>query len=1257
MSPKSISDGLVNAAKFLGENDRLVSEIALLEEADKIYPNVGPRRGLLWAAIRHCDVQKALTMCRDLVRYYSKRPGPSSNKALEQIKRLPLFCLTLLDDIEVPLQPKFEPIRGRLLYVLNYSLPQVSNGYATRGQGMALGMQECGIDVACLSRPGFPLDLKPPKSFTPSDTVEGVTYLHDKGPILLGTSNMSAYVPDAANVIERHVREIRPEAVMAASNFNNALPALIAARRLGVPFWYEVRGFWEITRLSKEPEIENTFNYQLQRDLEILVACNADRVFTLNQPMREELIARGVHEHKIELVPNSCDPSRFTPRPCDIELATSLGIPKDVPVIGYVGSFAPYEGLENLARACSRLRKNGHQFRLLLVGGESGADSSKGPVTRQIEQIAEEEGLGDWLILTGRIPHEQVEAHYSLIDIAPFPRISQPVTEMVSPLKPLEALAMEKAIVVSSLRALTDMVKHDETGLVFQKDNLDSFVEALSRLLSSEELRGRLGKAGRRWVIGERTWARTAKKIAQALTAPESQILFETLIRQNGFIDAEQLLYADIDLNTIDGSAIWMSSMASILASSGKTILISKNPIRRTTIVDNVLHRDNLLILTSENVEGSKERLDMPHCVELIRKLDHMLPKLGKVVVRGLAASAEILSDRQFHGRVYSYLTDLYEHTDAGLEIKNEARKSVDTLARQSAAFLTQTPRIEQLLRQLTNFPFNAIDLPPPVPDYLVNQQHAGNSDRSVIRIGYAGKIAPNWGIRQLTSWVETLREEGLNIEVTIIGDKIGGAATPEANKRFRKEINEALDRVGAIRLGALDRASVMREMERMDFAWCWRPADFENNTLELSTKLVEGVVAGIPCIAHPSPTNRECLGYDYPFFVRDTEDLRGVLQTSNKMVPPSLRTELHDRHSISLIATRFGTDTAHQASQTLNTRICFAGHDPKFVYPYYSKLKRQGVPAIFDQWKWGNPENEARSQAQLSKNDVIFCEWGLANAVWYSHNLPKGPKLVVRVHAQEIRESAQQFGHSILHQRVDAFIFVSKRVRDQAIDMFGFPAHKTYVIPNFVLEREYLPVTKDFSQNIRLGMVGIAPKSKRFDRAVDLALELGKRGFKTELHIKGKRPETIPFMQTSTRADELKYYTDQYEKFEKNMNSNVIVQFHEWGNNVAQFYEQIDYILSPSDFESFHYSLADGVISGCYPLVWDWDEAADIYSPNWVVPDNDMAINRILAFRGMAEEERNIELHANRNLVVNRYGSERIFAELDGFVFSHQNS
>jgi len=181
-------------------------------------------------------------------------------------------------------------------------------------------------------------------------------------------------------------------------------------------------------------------------------------------------------------------------------------------VIGYVGTFVDYEGLEDLAAACALLKQQGVEFRLLLVGNENASGEDRGPITEQIRAVAANGGFTEWLMMPGRVPHEEVERFYSLIDIAPFPRKPWPVCEMVSPLKPLEALAMEKAVVVSSVRALTEMIHDQVSGLVFEKGDVASLAQTLERYIADPDLRRRTGQQGRRWVEEQRTWRHVGRR-------------------------------------------------------------------------------------------------------------------------------------------------------------------------------------------------------------------------------------------------------------------------------------------------------------------------------------------------------------------------------------------------------------------------------------------------------------------------------------------------------------------------------------------------------------------------------------------------------------------------------------------------------------------------------------------------------------------------------------------------------------------------
>lgn len=508
---KEFQVGLLAAASVLRARGRLTSERQLQRHIFQSVDDAGALWHLLHQAQDAGDTGTALDIYKGLTAILkAQENGATSAEALRRLAQEPIAALHLADSLPARPATHLPSIPGRVVYLLNYALPQVANGYTLRAQAIASALKAQGLDLICLTRPGFPLDRSPPQAFRPADQVGGIEYLHEALPILEEFSGISTYLAAAADPLETRLRALRPQAVIAASNFQIALPALIAARRLGLPFYYEVRGFWEITQLSADPSIEASLFYQLQYALEARTAAQSDHVFTLGVAMRDELIRRGVPAKKITLAPNGCDTEKFTPHSPDKTLAARYDIPPNVPVIGYIGSFVQYEGLDDLIRACTHLRQRGLNFRLMLVGG--------GPAEDDILRAAADARLGEQLILPGRIPHAEVEAHYSLINIAPFPRKSQPVTELVPPLKPLEAMAMGKAVVVSSVQPLAEMLSDGQTGLIFQKDSTEDLARTLAQLITHPALSSRLGKAARAWVVTERSWKNTSKRIVSTIS-------------------------------------------------------------------------------------------------------------------------------------------------------------------------------------------------------------------------------------------------------------------------------------------------------------------------------------------------------------------------------------------------------------------------------------------------------------------------------------------------------------------------------------------------------------------------------------------------------------------------------------------------------------------------------------------------------------------------------------------------------------------
>ena len=408
-------------------------------------------------------------------------------------------------------KPLADVDQNRSLCLLHNSLPIDSGGYATRTHGLLTGIALHGLQVAGVTRLGYPHDRAVSGSrveIEACNVVDGISYhrlphpdvAYGKTPVIdYLKANILAHIP----LVERE----RPAILHGMSNFANGVTAGFLARRFGLKSIYEVRGLWEITRASRDPAYAASDSFRQFVRMEAEACNNVDRVICITEALKREMIRRGVGAAKISVVPNGVDVARFRPRPARKNLADRLGIADTDVVIGYVGSIVDYEGLDDLLWAVRILVKELGlvAVRLLVVGD--------GDVLGALRELARQLGLSDRVIFTGRVPYDEVEDYYSLISIAPFPRRPLPVCEMVSPLKPLEAMAMEKCVLVSSVAALAEMVEHDRTGLIFEKGDVPSLVETLRRAIAKPDLRARLGQWARAWVETERSWTSLSAKV------------------------------------------------------------------------------------------------------------------------------------------------------------------------------------------------------------------------------------------------------------------------------------------------------------------------------------------------------------------------------------------------------------------------------------------------------------------------------------------------------------------------------------------------------------------------------------------------------------------------------------------------------------------------------------------------------------------------------------------------------------------------
>lgn len=404
----------------------------------------------------------------------------------------------------------YEPIPHRVLYMLHNSLPFHSAGYSTRTHGLLSGLRGQGWDVQGVTRLGYPYDM--PKmdklgEIAPSNLVDGVPYHRlSTTPGIEKKNPITEYIKRYVSALEAKSMEERPQILHGASNHWNGLATVSTANRLGIASIYEVRGLWEVTRGSRDFEWAKGGMYRFMARMEADAAANATHVLAITQALKDELISRGVDGEKITVVPNAVDAQRFTPQPRDAELEAQLGF-QGKTVIGYIGSVLDYEGLGLLIEVAERMRTQRDDFVVMIVGD--------GAELERFQSEVETRELRDVVRFLGRVPHEDVERYYSLVDIAPFPRLPLPVCEMVSPLKPFEALAMGKAIVASDVAALAEIVQPGVTGLLHRKGDVDDLTAKLTELVERPELRAQLAANGLSWVREHRQWNDMAERVSE----------------------------------------------------------------------------------------------------------------------------------------------------------------------------------------------------------------------------------------------------------------------------------------------------------------------------------------------------------------------------------------------------------------------------------------------------------------------------------------------------------------------------------------------------------------------------------------------------------------------------------------------------------------------------------------------------------------------------------------------------------------------
>ena len=386
----------------------------------------------------------------------------------------------------------------RILHALDHSLP-LHSGYTFRTRAILKAQEALGMEVRGIT--GVRHAGKGPAV----ETVEGLVF-HRTTATVDGPAGLREWreIGALADAIVALAADWRPDIIHAHSPALDGLAAVRAGRRLGIPVVYEIRAFWEDAAVGNLTGREGSLKYRLTRQLENMAVAGADRVMTICEGLKADLVARGVSPDKIGIMPNGVDLTLFgEPAARDEALAADLGIGEG-PIIGFIGSFYDYEGLDDLIAAMPLVLARHPGARLLLVGG--------GPMERSLKAQAAASPARDSIVFTGRVPHAEVERFYALTDIMAYPRKKSRLTDLVTPLKPLEAMAQMQLVAASDVGGHRELMTDGVTGTLFAPDDPAACAAALAGLADRRDAWPAMRAAAHAHIREKHDWHRNAHR-------------------------------------------------------------------------------------------------------------------------------------------------------------------------------------------------------------------------------------------------------------------------------------------------------------------------------------------------------------------------------------------------------------------------------------------------------------------------------------------------------------------------------------------------------------------------------------------------------------------------------------------------------------------------------------------------------------------------------------------------------------------------
>lgn len=671
------------------------------------------------------------------------------------------------------------------------------------------------------------------------------------------------------------------------------------------------------------------------------------------------------------------------------------------------------------------------------------------------------------------------------------------------------------------------------------------------------------------------------------------------------------LVYGDVNLNILDGSAIWVQSMCEALSRSGVEVrVLLKAPVDNDRLVAPLREMSGVTVVDPFDGARTGTPLTPAQAVDHLEQLD-AAQRADLIVVRGLRFVTAAAASERLTGRLWTYLTDIAQDP---LAMDDEQVDRLQAIARASRYMMCQTEELRCLLESTVPAACGRSVLWSPVvpePEFGLPERSPVSVDGQQVRplrLVYTGKFAPLWNTLEMTQIPAMLAAVGIDAELHMVGDKIHDVPDdPDWSNRMRSALE---DSPGVMWHGGMPRQQAMELTSTADLGMSWRDPKMDAS-LELSTKVLEFGALGVPPLLNRTPMHVNLIGEDYPLFVGSAEDIVAACQSlianpelhgaacrdMSAAVAPYTMAASVDRMRGLLERALPAAPPALAGRARL--RVGVVSHDLKFFTRIQEHL--EALPELevrIDHWAALASHDEEASRAMVEWADVIICEWAGPNLVWYSRHKRDNQRLIVRLHRFELDAG---WLNDVRIEAVDQVVCVSPFYAQLTAQRTGWPADRIIVIPNWVdIEQFDRPKLGDVQ--FTLGMIGISPHRKRPDLGLEILSRLRRRDRRYRLAVKSKLPWDYWWIW---RKPEERAETERlFERLHADPTVRGAVSFDGFGGDVPAWLRRVGWVLSTSDDESFHLAPAEGMASGAVPALLPWPGSDTIYDTRWIHAD-----------------------------------------------------